>query len=105
MYREIERLDNSHILYRDENTGIAWVKDNASGLAYSAHPSIDTSGSVSGMKRLGYWKRSDKIVRSHGFYYNTSMLCISDVWDEAAAKHCMCDACRLRRQGEKENNR
>lgn len=35
-------------------------------------PNIHFSGSVSGMKKLGYWKKNDEIVRCGNYYYNLS---------------------------------
>lgn len=53
-------------LYRDTNNGIAWIEDGSTGLGISVHPNLDKSGSVTGMKKLGYWDKSDRIVLSHG---------------------------------------
>jgi hypothetical protein len=36
------------------------------------YPSIHFTGSVLGMKKLGYWKRNDEIVRCGQYYYNLS---------------------------------
>lgn len=44
-------------LYRDDRTGIAWVENGSTGLGHSAHPNIHASGSVRGMKSLGYWSK------------------------------------------------
>lgn len=41
-------------LHRDRKNGIAWIKDGATGLGYSCHANIDATGSVRGMKKLGY---------------------------------------------------
>ncbi len=38
------------------------------------HPSIHVSGSISGMKKLGYWKEDAIIVRCGNYYYNTSVI-------------------------------
>lgn len=54
-------------LYRDTNNGIAWIEDGSTGLGISVHPNLDKSGSVTGMKKLGYWDKSDRIVLSHGW--------------------------------------
>ena len=42
-----------------------WDKDH--------HPSIHYTGSVSGMKKLGYWGKNDRIVRCDGYFYNLSI--------------------------------
>lgn len=40
----------------------------------SLHPSIHYTGSVRGMKKLGYWGKHDKCVRCGQYIYNTSMI-------------------------------
>lgn len=37
------------------------------------HPSIHYTGSVSGMKKLGYWGKNDKCVRCGQYIYNLSI--------------------------------
>lgn len=90
-------------LYRDSKSGLAWIEDGSTGLGHSCHPNIDISGSVSGMKALGYWGKSDRIVRTHGFQYNIDRFCISEgnEYDELVAKECGCVACRERRNKDK----
>ncbi|WP_301124034.1 hypothetical protein [Mycolicibacterium fortuitum] len=51
-------------LYTDPDTGLAWVENGAAGIAHSAHPNIDATGSVAGMKDRGYWGREDRTVAS-----------------------------------------
>lgn len=44
-------------LFINNNTGIAWIENGSTGNSHSAHPNIDSSGSVEGMKKtriLGY---------------------------------------------------
>ena len=77
-------------LYRDTETGIAWVENGYTGAGHSAHPSIHSSGSPSGMKKKGWWGSDDRLVRSHGFIYNIDILAVSDEYDELARKHCEC---------------
>lgn len=86
----LKQFDEYHHLYRDPVTGIAWVEDYSAGIAHSAHSNIDVTGSIRGMKRLGYWRKDDRIVRSHGFYYNIDSLVITDHYDQIAADHCQC---------------
>ena len=74
----------------DEKTGIAVVDDDASGSGHAAHPNIDRTGSVLGMKKLGHWGEGDRIVRFRGFIYNISRLSVSDDLDELARRHCRC---------------
>lgn len=37
------------------------------------HPSIHYTGSVRGMKKLGYWGKNDRCVRCGQFIYNLSI--------------------------------
>ena len=37
------------------------------------HPSIHCSGSVRGMKKLGFWGENDEIVKCGNYYYNLSI--------------------------------
>ena len=77
-------------LVRDPKTGIATVEDGTTGCGHSCHPNIDRTGSVTGMKKLGYWGQTDLTVRSHGFIYNISRLVVTDKLDELARQHCQC---------------
>ena len=36
-------------------------------------PSISAGGSLRGMYLLGYWKKTDIIVKYKGYYYNLSL--------------------------------
>src|SRR5688572_5302691 len=86
----IKKVGEYANLYRDPESGIAWVEDGSTGMGHSAHPNIDASGSVSGMKRLGYWHWGDRTKRSHGFIYNIDSCLISDDYDRMAAEYCQC---------------
>lgn len=77
-------------LYRDPSTGLAWVEDGTSGCGHSAHPNIDATGSVRGMKDRGYWDKADRTLRAHGFIYNIDKSAVSDELDEIARQHCQC---------------
>ncbi len=70
MKQFIRQIEEHVNLYRDDKTGIAWIEDGRTGLGTSVHANIDSSGSVSGMKALGYWGGKDRTVRSHGWIYN-----------------------------------
>lgn len=87
-------------LYRDNRNGIAWIEDGSTGLGHSCHPNISQSGSVIGMKQLGYWGREDRTVRSHGWVYNIDRFAIDtkDKLDLIVANECMCQACIERRR-------
>lgn len=94
--REIKPYAN---LYRDDKNGIAWIEDGSTGLGISIHPNIDKSGSVTGMKNLGYWDKSDRIVQSHGWKYNIDrFVCDKEnEFEMIVADECMCQACIERR--------
>lgn len=83
-------------LHRDVRTGLAWVTDGKTGLSHSAHPNIDVTGSIRGMKGLGYWGKKDRIVRCRGYYHNVSKLAVHDYLDKVAAEHCHCIGCQTR---------
>lgn len=90
MKRLISDLGNYKKLYRDDRTGIAWVEDGSTGTGHSAHPNISATGSVRGMKNLGYWNKDDRTVRSHGWIYNIDHCVVTDELDEIARKNCQC---------------
>lgn len=73
------------------------MENGSSGTGHSVHASIDSTGSVQGMKKKGYWKHKDRIERTNGFIYNIDTLIISDELDQIAADHCLCRACRERK--------
>lgn len=77
-------------LYRNNETGIAFVTDGSTGCAHSAHPNIDESGSVEGMKSKGYWSKSDRAVLSDGYIYNIDRSVVDDALDQIAKNACLC---------------
>lgn len=97
MLKEIRKINDTVALYRDDRTGLAFAKDSVRGCSWSVHPSIDASGSVRGMRKLGYWGKDDKVVRCHGAYINISHVIVDDECDEILAKECMCSECIRRR--------
>jgi len=84
-------------LYRDDRTGIAWVEDGTTGMWHTCHPNIDTTGSVRGMKKLGYWREDARTVRCCGFIYNVDSVVVTDELDRVAAGACQCQSCIERR--------
>ena len=76
------RLDGNLCQIKRKN--IVVIENYSTGGGYSAHPNIDKTGSVSGMKRLGYWKKDDKTVKQDGFIYNISSVYISNNLDALA---------------------
>ena len=99
MKQFIRKIENQVNLYRDDKTGIAWIEDGRTGLGISTHANIDSSGSVSGMKSLGYWRKKDRTVRSHGWVYNIdSFVCDKDnKLEMIVADECRCQGCIERR--------
>lgn len=86
-------------LYRDTETGIAWIEDGRVGLGISIHPNIDESGCPEGMITRGYWGENDRLVKSHGWIYNTDRFVCNenDKLERIVANACMCEACMERR--------
>jgi len=101
LIREIEQSIN---LYRDDETGIAWIEDGHTGIEVSIHPNIHASGSVEGMKKQGYWGMNDRTVKSHDYIYNIDNVSITSLNDsllyeleQIVAKECKCQACQERK--------
>lgn len=96
----IKKLDQYAALYRDTKNGVAWVEDGGTGLGYSCHANISETGSVDGMKALGYWRKADRTVCSNGFIYNIDTYFVDPQkpYEQIAADACMCAACKERRK-------
>lgn len=62
------------------------INNYSTGCGHSAHPNIDITGSVSGMKKLGYWRKEDITCKQGGFIYNISKISCSNPLD----KLCLC---------------
>lgn len=89
--KELIEVVRPHVkLYRDPQSGIAWVEDGTTGSGHSCHPNISSSGSVRGMKDRGYWRKSDRTVRSHGFIYNIDECSVRGELDQLANDYCRC---------------
>lgn len=80
-------------LVRDTKTGIAEVENGSTGNGHSCHANIDKTGSVKGMKKLGYWKEDARTVKSGGFIFNIDTYVVTDELDQIAADECRCQAC------------
>ncbi|QST02162.1 hypothetical protein IMZ31_22175 (plasmid) [Pontibacillus sp. ALD_SL1] len=91
--KKIKEIKPYVTLFRDNRTGIAWVENGNTGNEHSAHPNIDRSGSVRGMKRLGYWDTDDRVVQCNGSKYNVSKVVVTDELDEIAKQYCRCEGC------------
>jgi len=72
-------------------------------MGHSCHSNIDASGSITGIKNLGYWDKKDQIISSHGFKYNINSFVIDkeNKYDQIVAAECMCQGCLERRNNEK----
>lgn len=99
----IKEINYCTNMYRDSHSGIVWIEDGSTGMRINIHGNIHSSGSVTGMRKLGYWKKKDRVVRCNGYIYNIDTL-IYDKNNELemfVVNECMCDACRERRKNEK----
>ena len=99
MKQFIREIEESLNLYRDDKNGIAWIEDGRTGLGISVHANISSTGSVSGMKKLGYWDKKDRTVRSHGWIYNIDRF-VCDKNTELVmivAEECRCLGCLERK--------
>lgn len=101
--RLVREIEPHKILYRDTANGIAWIEDGTNGSSISVHGNIHISGSVRGMKQLGYWRKTDRVVRSHGWQYNIDTLTYdkNDKLEMIVLNECMCMACIERREGKR----
>ena len=99
MKQFIREIEESVRLYRDDKNGIAWIEDGRTGLGISVHANISSTGSVSGMKNLGYCGRKDRTVRSHGWIYNIDkFVCDKDnELEMIVAEECRCQGCLERK--------
>lgn len=100
MKKLIREIKEYTTLYRDDTSGIAWIEDGSTGMGISIHSSIDSSGSVRGMKNLGYWQKADRTIRSHGWIYNIDTLIVdhnNPLEKLLADTECKCQACIERR--------
>ena len=86
----IKQIEEYVELYRDARTGIAWVENGKTGNEHSAHPNINATGSVKGMKKLGYWAKDARTVRCHGTIYNIDSFVVTDAYDDIARQYCQC---------------
>jgi len=85
--KELEPFIELHV---DPKTGLAWVENGKTGNGHSAHPNIDYTGSVSGMKKLGYWEKNDRTILVRKHIYNIDVCVVTDKYDAIAAEHCKC---------------
>lgn len=92
--KQLIKVIELHVeLYRNPETGIAWVEDGRTGCGHSCHPNIDASGSVRGMIACGSWGKDDLVILTNGFKYNVSKFMASTDYDLVAAAHCECRGC------------
>lgn len=84
-------------VYRNTNTGIAFVQDGNTGMRHSCHANISSGGSIRGMKEMGYWGKKDRTVKCNGYIYNVDTYVVTDKLDAVAAEYCQCIGCQDRR--------
>jgi hypothetical protein len=58
------------------------IENYSLGCAHSAHPNIAITGSVRGMKKLGYWRKEDITYKQGGYIFNISNVACSGLLDE-----------------------
>lgn len=100
MKKLIREINEYTTLYRDDKSGIAWIEDGSTGMGISIHSNIDNSGSVRGMKQMGFWRKNDRTIRSHGWIYNIDTLIVdrnNPLERLLANAECKCKACLERR--------
>lgn len=61
---------------------VVTIDNYSTGTGHSCHPNIDKSGSVDGMKNLGYWDKNDKTLKQGDYIYNLSHVVCSSPLDE-----------------------
>jgi len=83
----------------NKKTGIAYVDDGSTGCRYTVHPDIDVTGSVVGMRRLGYWGKYDRVECFGSAKYNIDILSYNhkSELETELANRCQCAACIERR--------
>lgn len=76
------RVNGGYLCSLPKKNKVVTIKNYSVGIGHSAHPNIDPSGSVRGIIKLEYWKKTDIIVRQGGFIYNVTKVYCSDILDE-----------------------
>ena len=99
MKQKIKEIEKNVVLYRDDKNGIAWIEDGRTGCDISVHANISATGSVRGMKKTGQWRKSDRVVRSHGWIYNIDRLDYNpyNPLERIVADECRCKGCLARK--------
>jgi len=73
-----------YIIEVKRKNGICQIANGSVGIGHSAHPNIDASGSLAGMKKLYGWPKDGEYPRAFGNIYCKSMVAISDELDALA---------------------
>lgn len=100
MKKMVREINEHATLYRDDVSGIAWIEDGSTGMEFTVHSNISNTGSIRGMKKLGYWRKADRTVRSHGYIYNIDSFVVDNnnpLEKLLADSECKCQACIERR--------
>ena len=95
----VREINKNAKLYRG-NGGIAIIKDGNTGNIVSVHPNISSTGSVRGMKQLGYWDKNARTVKCGSYIYNIDSFCCNfrDELEVIVSKECNCEGCIKRRK-------
>ena len=93
----VKSKDNKVGIKIKDKNGVVAIENYSTGMQHSAHPNIDRTGSIRGMKKL-YWGDC-KTVNAHGYIYNISATSINNELD-ALALHLESDTIQLPRNGE-----
>lgn len=80
----IEQLSPCVAVWRDEETGLAWV--DAGGRKFFCHP--DTVGR--GSPAAKWWAENARTLSFEGYLYNIDEMVIAFEEDEIARQHCRC---------------
>lgn len=71
----------SQIKFPKYDGTICTIWNESLGMEHCAHPNIDKTGSVKGMKSRGFWREEDKIYSKGGYHFNMSKVTFSDDLD------------------------
>jgi len=61
---------------------VVTIENYSCGCRHSAHPNIDKTGSVAGMKKCGFWSKEDITYKQGSVIYNITKISCSGLLDE-----------------------
>lgn len=82
-YLEISKKTYSYPILKK---GVVGIKNYSDGYIQLAHPDIDITGSIKGMKNKKYWEKDDKIIQVFNRKVNVSKTIINNIIDEFILK-------------------